>query len=137
MTWVKCTAGFVFSAPPDAFPNLQHLVYVRPRLAHGLPPSLQWLGLKVSTSHDDNSLSSSRHALLGRIYLCMLQTAQHTAGPPRRSAACMSPFQRIMAHATCLKQYSSHYNLLSFATGSFACDIWLGVHLGLRSGLPC
>jgi hypothetical protein len=52
MTWVTCTAGFVFSAPPEAFPQLQHLVYVRPRLAHGLPPSVQWLGLKVGNSHD-------------------------------------------------------------------------------------
>jgi hypothetical protein len=108
LTAVKCTAGFVHSAPPEAFPKLQHLVYVRPRLAHGLPPSLQWLGLKVGNSHACALQLSSRRTLLSRIHL--LQIAQHTAGPPCRSAACILSFQRIMVHAACLKQYSLHYS---------------------------
>ena len=39
--------AFDFSAPSGAFPQLQHLAYVHTRLVHGLPPSLQWLGLRV------------------------------------------------------------------------------------------
>ena len=47
LTNVMYSSGFVLSAPPEAFPQLQHLVNVRTRLPHGLPPNLQGLGLRV------------------------------------------------------------------------------------------
>jgi hypothetical protein len=48
---VEYLTGFAFSAPPEAFPQLQHLAYVYTRLAHGLPPGLERLGLMVGRLH--------------------------------------------------------------------------------------
>ena len=67
LTAVACSSSFVLCAPPQAFPKLQQLGYVRTRLAHGLPPSLQWLGIKVGCLMSSGLLWISCHTLLGYI----------------------------------------------------------------------